>query len=161
MRSYKIGCILTGLGVAINTTYKVFNVDKLYHDITQNEVVFNHGQARIRDQTSTIILAFSRSRITLYFHFMCFNHVALVWENTVCFESSKAYVTFHKSQAFVLMQFEHCFTLAHICEISRIRDQTGRIILAFSRSRIMLYFYFMCLIHVALVGEKTVCFKSS
>ena len=115
MRSYKIGCILTGLGVAINTTYKVFNVDKLYHDITQNEVVFNHGQARIRDQTSTIILAFSRSRITLYFRFMCFIHLALEGENTIFFESSKAYVTFHKPQAFVLMKFELCFTLAYKC----------------------------------------------
>ena len=90
MPFYRIGCILTGLGVAINTTYKVFNVDKLYHDITQNEVVFNHGQARIRDQTSTIILAFSRSRITLDFYFMCFIHVALVGEKAVCLESSKA-----------------------------------------------------------------------
>ena len=90
INDYRIGCILTGLGVAINTTYKVFNVDKLYHDITQNEVVFNHGQARIRDQTSTIILAFSRSRITLYFRFMCFIHLALEGENTIFFESSKA-----------------------------------------------------------------------
>ena len=46
---------------------------------------------------------------------MGFIHVTLVGEKAVCFESSKAQVTFHKSQTFILIQFEICFTLAHKC----------------------------------------------
>ena len=89
------------------------------------------------------------------------------------------------------MQFELCFALAYKCAAIFVEMQAKfvtfkffiffaskvtswtinlavnfskmpiMIILAFSRSRITLDFYFMCFIHVSLVGEKAVCFESS